>query len=112
MYTEDNKYSKEDDNFDFKFIIFYDLCNKTDVPQKAKVKAYPTMLRDLIFDYYYTNLKNVTLTLLFNQIYNITHNYLKGPEYRHSILRRWNLTTLKSTMSKSENTRKSILNCL
>jgi hypothetical protein len=63
---ENNKYSGEDDNFDFKFTIFHDFCSRADVPQKAKVKAYPTMLHGLVLDYYYTNLKNVTLTLLFN----------------------------------------------
>ena len=60
---EDNKYSGEDDNFDFKLIIFHNLCNRADIPQKAKVKAYPTMLRNLALDHYYTNLKNITLTL-------------------------------------------------
>ena len=63
---EDNKYSGEDDNFDFKLIIFYDLCSKADVPQEAKAKAYPIMLRGLVLDHYYTNLKNVTITLLFD----------------------------------------------
>jgi hypothetical protein len=87
MYTEDNKYSGEDDSFDFKLIIFYDLCNRADVPQEAKVKTYPTVLRSLAFNHYYTNLKNITLTLLFNQIYDAIHNYFKGPEYRHGILK-------------------------
>ena len=63
---ENNKYNREDDNFDFKLTIFYDLCNKTNMPQKAKVKAYPTMLHGLAFNHYYTNLKNITLTLSFN----------------------------------------------
>jgi len=44
------------------------------------------MLRGLILNHYYINLKNVTLTLLFNQIYNATRNYFKGPKYRRSIL--------------------------
>ena len=66
MYIEDNKYSGEDDNFDFKLTIFYDLYNRADMPQETKVKAYPTMLRGLALNHYYTNLKNVTLTLLFN----------------------------------------------
>jgi len=44
------------------------------------------MLRGLALNHYYTNLKNVTLTLLFNQIYNATRNYFKGPKYRHGIL--------------------------
>jgi len=44
------------------------------------------MLRGLVLNYYYTNLKNVTLTLLFNQIYNATRNYFEGPKYRRGIL--------------------------
>ena len=32
MYTEDNKYSGEDDNFDFKLTIFYDLYSRANVP--------------------------------------------------------------------------------
>ena len=66
MYIEDNKYSREDDNFDFKLTIFYNLYSRADVPQEAKVKAYPTILRGLVLDHYYTNFKNVTLALLFD----------------------------------------------
>jgi len=32
MYTEDNKYSGEDDNFNFKLTIFYNLCSRANVP--------------------------------------------------------------------------------
>jgi len=70
------------------------------------------MLRGLALNHYYTNLKNVTLTLLFNQIYNAICNYFKGPKYRRSILGWWNVITLKSTIDKSENARKLTLDCL
>src|SRR6266568_2295411 len=70
------------------------------------------MLRGLVLNHYYTNLKNITLTLSFNQIYDATCNYFKGPKYRRSILGQWNSTTLKSIISKSENTSKSTLDCL
>jgi len=70
------------------------------------------MLRGLALNHYYTNLKNITLTLLFNQIYNATRNYFKGPKYRRGILGRWNLITLKSIIGKSENTSKLTLDCL
>jgi len=70
------------------------------------------MLRGLVLNYYYTNLKNVTLTLLFNQICDAIRNYFKGPKYRRSILGRWNATTLKSTVGKSENARKLTLDYL
>ena len=88
MYIEDNKYSGEDDNFDFKLTIFYDLYSRADIPQEAKVKAYPTILRGLVLNYYYTNLKNITLTLSFDQICNTICNYFKGPKYRRGILGR------------------------
>ena len=88
MYMEDNKYSGEDDNFNFKLTIFYNLCSRANVPQEAKVKAYPIMLRGLALNHYYTNLKNVTLTLSLNQICNATRNYFKGPKYRCGILGR------------------------
>ena len=86
MYIEDNKYSREDDNFDFKLTIFYGLYSRANIPQEAKAKAYPIILRGLVLNYYYTNLKNITITLLFNQICNIIHYYFKGPEYRRGIL--------------------------
>ena len=70
------------------------------------------MLRGLVLDYYYTNLKNVTITLLFNQICDATYYYFKKPKYRRSILGQWNSITLKSIISKGENTGKLILDCL
>src|SRR6266516_285391 len=112
MYREDNKYSGEDDNFDFKLVIFHDHCSRADVPQEAKVKAYPTMLRGLALDHYYTNSKNVAQVLSFDQICDATRNYFEGPEYRRGILGQWNSTTLKSIMSKGENAGKSTQDCL
>jgi len=70
------------------------------------------MLRGLALNYYYTNLKNVTITLLFNQIYNAIYYYFRGPKYRRSILGQWNLITLWSVISKGKNTSKSTLDCL
>ena len=68
IYIIDNKYSREDNNFDFKLIIFYDLCNRASVLVLAKVSTYPTILKGLALDYYYMNLKNITQdqALLFN----------------------------------------------
>src|SRR6266699_2078364 len=85
IYIEDNKYSGEDDNFNFKLTIFYNLYSRADIPQEAKVKAYPIMLYGLVLNHYYTNLKNVTLTLSFDQICDTTRNYFKGPKYRRGI---------------------------
>src|SRR4030095_10881533 len=68
LYADDNKYSGEDDNFDFKLTIFHDNCSRADVPEEAKVRAYPTMLRGLALDHYYTNLKDIARTMPLSQI--------------------------------------------
>jgi len=72
MYIEDNKYNGENDNFNFKLVIFHNFCNRANIPQKARIRAYPTMLRGLALNYYYTSLKNVAQTFSLNQICNAT----------------------------------------
>ena len=66
IYTGESKYSGEDNNFDYKLVIFHDLCGRASVPKEAKAKAYPTMLSSLALDHYYTNLKNVGQILPFD----------------------------------------------
>src|SRR5579871_2808323 len=74
------KYTGENDNFDFKLAIFHDLCNRADIPDHAKTKAFPTMLRSLVLDYYYANIVNKCLD--FDGICNAITNYFEGPEYK------------------------------
>jgi hypothetical protein len=110
LYTEESKYTGQDDNFDFKLVIFYDLCGRADVPDGAMAKAYPTMLSSLALDHYYTNIRNTAQTLPFHQLCNATRNFFEGPEYRRSILNKWNETSLQSIIDK--NTGKSTQDCL
>ena len=44
LYTDDMKYSGENDNFDFKLTIFHDLCNRANILNEVKTTAFPTML--------------------------------------------------------------------
>jgi hypothetical protein len=44
MYTDKSKYSGENDNFDYKLVIFNDLYNRVDILESIKAKAYPTIL--------------------------------------------------------------------
>jgi hypothetical protein len=44
------------------------------------------MLRGLALDHYYTNLKANLLGVSFDKLYEFTHNYFEGPEYRRDIL--------------------------
>src|SRR6266536_1504406 len=91
-------------------MIFYDLCQKALVPLQAFDQAYSTMLHGLALDHYYTNRKNVTQTISFEQMCNATRNYFEGPEHKRNVLNCWNETTLRTIISK--NPEKSTLECL
>jgi hypothetical protein len=114
IYIEDSKYSRENDNFDFKLIIFHNLYRRANVPKDEDIiaNAYLIMLCGLALNYYYSNLNNIALTLSFNQIYNATCLYFKGPKYKYRILAQWNSLTLKFIINKSKNTGKSTLDYL
>jgi hypothetical protein len=110
LYTEDTKYSGEDDNFDYKLMIFHDLCEKAALPQQAFAQAYSTMLRGLALDHYYTNRKNISHVISFEEMCYATRNYFEGAEHKRNILNRWNETTLQTVITK--NPEKSTLECL
>jgi len=107
IYTEESKYSGEDDNFNRKLTIFNNLCDRVGIPQEAKIKGFPIMLRGIAFNFYYKNKATYTT---FNSIYNAIHNYFKGLEYKRGVLIKWNAITLKIVMIKSEG--KSTEDCL
>jgi len=110
LYTENTKYSGDNDNFDYKLMIFYDLCEKAALPQQAFGQAYSTMLRGLALDHYYTNRKNASYTLPFEQMCCATRSYFEGAEHKRNVLNRWNETTLRTVITK--NPEKSTLECL
>lgn len=72
--TEENKYSEENDNFDFKLVVFHDLCDRANIPEEVKVKAYPTRLRGLTLAHYYTNLRSTRQSLSLDQVCGATRN--------------------------------------
>lgn len=109
MYTEENKYGGNGDNFDFKLTIFHDLCDRADVPDVAKAKAFPTMLKDLAIDFFYANnatQRNSSFEVMCDSI----RAYFEGPEYKRGILTRWNETSLKSVMDSNDG--KTTTDCL
>ena len=68
------------------------------------------MLRGLVLNYYYTNLKSNPISVSFNKLCEAIYNYFKGLEYKRDILTQWNATTLRTVMYK--NTKKSTIECL
>ena len=68
------------------------------------------MLRGLALDHYYTNRKNASYTLPFEQMCYATRSYFEGAEHKRNVLNRWNETTLRTVITK--NPEKSTLECL
>jgi hypothetical protein len=69
-------------------LIFNDIYSRADVPEEAKLKAYPIMLCGLALDYYYTSMKGAIaiFNLSFEQAYKATWNYFEGVEHKCSVL--------------------------
>jgi hypothetical protein len=63
------------------------MCDRADVSQSAKLKAFPIMLKGLALDYYYSNMFTSTVTVItFDEICFSMRNYFEGVEYRRDIL--------------------------
>jgi hypothetical protein len=86
LYTNKAKYSGENNNFDFKLTIFTNLCQKANILKQEFSQAYSTILRSLILNHYYTNLKSNPLSVPFNKLCKAIRNYFKGLEYKRNIL--------------------------
>jgi hypothetical protein len=101
IYTDEQKYSGDLDNFDFKYSIFLDLCEHIEVPKDAYLKAFPTMLKGAALNYYYTNYKsNPYVTSLLDLCNNIKQHF-KGAEHECNILTKWNDLTLRMEIDKN-----------
>jgi hypothetical protein len=85
LYTNEVKYSDENDSFSFKLTIFHDMCDRADVSQSAKLKAFSTMLKGLTLDYYYSNMSSDIL-IIFDEVCFSLRNYFENAEYKRSIL--------------------------
>ena len=108
-YTEENKYSGDSDNFEFKLNIFRDLCKRAGVPLEAQATAFPTMLRGLALNIYYSNL-TLNQGMTFHSLCEKFRDYFEGAEYERNVLTKWNSISLKTVMQQNEG--KSMEKCL
>lgn len=101
LYTDEQKYSGNIDSFDFKYSIFLDLCERTEILREVYLKAFPTMLKGAALNYYYTSCKsNPYITSLQDLCANIKQ-YFEGAEHERNTLMKWNDLTLKKTLEKN-----------
>ena len=68
IYIEESKYRSNRDSFNFKLAIFHNIYGCADILYKAKAKAFPTMLKGLVLDFFYLN--NTINKLSFQDICN------------------------------------------
>ncbi|RKF96031.1 hypothetical protein GcM1_023001, partial [Golovinomyces cichoracearum] len=71
------------DSIDYKLRIFYNICNRTDVPEEAYSKEFPTMLKGLALDLCYLN--DLSKVIFLNAVEHI-RNYFQGHEFQRKNL--------------------------
>ena len=52
MYIKESKYRSNRNSFNFKLTIFHNICRYANILYKAKAKAFPTMLKGLVLDFF------------------------------------------------------------
>jgi hypothetical protein len=88
LYSDETKYSEENDNFSFKLIMFDDMCDRVDVSSETKLKAFLIMLKELALNYYYANMtsKDKNHSITFDDVCVSMMNYFEDAEYKRDIL--------------------------
>ncbi len=63
------------------------MCDRDDVSQSVKVKAFSTMLKELALNYYYSNMFIITIVIItFDEVCFSMRNYFEDVEYKRDIL--------------------------
>ena len=80
LYSDDQKYSSISGNFNFKLIIFYNICNRADILLSTYLKALPLMLIGLALNHYYNGGLAI---LIFNKAYWQLYSFFKDFKLEH-----------------------------
>ena len=107
VYTDDQKYNRTSNSFDFKLSVFYNICKRANLHLEGYMLAFPTMLKGLALSHYY----NCSLsTKTFIDACNYMQNFFKGTEYYWKNFTEWNTITLQEIINA--NLDKFIINYL
>ena len=98
IYTEELKYNSINGSFNYKLIIFYNICNQLDVPQEAYNKALLIMLTGLALNQYFNGKLG---NFLFKDTYKYLCGFFKGLSLKYKNLSKWNAISLKIIMDKN-----------
>jgi hypothetical protein len=90
VYTDRQKYNRFI-SFDYKLTIFYNICKRSGLSCEEYATAFPTMLKGLAEDHYYSsNLADK----LFEDTCIYMRNFFEGLEYYQKNLTEWNFISL------------------
>ncbi|CCU78440.1 hypothetical protein BGHDH14_bghG004010000003001 [Blumeria hordei DH14] len=76
MCDPDLKYLGDNDSFDFKLNIFFELCDKADIPEPLYGKTYLTMLSGPTLTHYYSVTSN-SIRIDFDKLFIVTRDYFE-----------------------------------
>ena len=100
MYTSEEKYGgSPTESLSYKFTIFMDLCTRAGIPQQTVQTAFPTMLKSMALEYYYSSCQGIGLTV--QQLFDRFQGHFEGEEHRRNMLRQWNSINLKGLFRTS-----------
>ena len=98
MYIDDQKYNNISGNFNFKLIIFYNICNRVDILPNTYLKPLSLMLIGLALNYYYNSR---LVILIFDKACRQLYSFFKGFKLKRRTLSKWNEVLLTEIISKN-----------
>ncbi|RKF84200.1 hypothetical protein GcM1_140003, partial [Golovinomyces cichoracearum] len=102
LQTRQEFIKKNLDKFDFKLIIFKDICEQVNLPEDKRIKGLPIMLKGEAKKFYYQSLfPHINNLTNFDEIVNKIKSNFEGAEYQRTILENWQDITLDSFILKS-----------
>ncbi|EED20804.1 hypothetical protein TSTA_039980 [Talaromyces stipitatus ATCC 10500] len=111
MYSDNQKYSGNEDSYRSKLRIFNDYCERLSLPKNVYKLAFPTMLKGQALDFYYDN-KEIWEASDRDPVEGI-RAYFEGPEYHRTVLDKWSGISLQNTVNEDpEKTLKVCLNMM
>ncbi len=96
LYSSEEKYGGDPtESLSYKFMIFMDLSKRAEIPQQILHVAFPTMLKTMALEFYYSSCQGIVLTV--QQLYDRFQGHFEGEEHRRLMLRQWNSVSLRGS---------------
>ena len=86
MYINEKKYDKSlTKNLNYKFTIFMNLCIRAEILQQTIQTTFPTMLKSMTLEYYYSSYQEIGLTV--QQLFDRFQKHFERKKHRRNMLR-------------------------